>query len=68
MSGVRQQLHCPFCAALILETPVPYMGPYAELETACREHLLDAHSLRWRLHRKFRRAMRVSLQGSPVLP
>lgn len=67
MSIVRQQLICPFCKTVVAETPVPFMGDRAELEKATRDHLISAHPIRWRLHRRFRRAMRVSLQGQPML-
>jgi hypothetical protein len=54
-----QRFVCPFCRETIVETGWPTYD-HDEIEVAVRSHLTQSHPIRWRLSRKFRRAMRLS--------
>lgn len=56
---------CPFCGATVYETDTPFHSA-GEIEIAARTHLLERHPIRWRLSRKFRRAMAQSMRRVPV--
>lgn len=61
--SLRQRFLCPFCPDVIIEVAWPSY-PIVEVEGALRLHLLEKHPVRWRLSRRFRRAMKV-LVASP---
>jgi hypothetical protein len=49
---------CPFCDLVVHETDNP-IWDVVRAEATTRLHLLAHHPIRWRLSRKFRRAMKT---------
>lgn len=47
---------CPFCGVDVIHAFGAY--DHDEVEAELRDHLLEEHPIRWRLSRRFRRAMR----------
>lgn len=60
----REQFHCPLCGAVVITLAFPETAVHPEtVETAVRDHLLEAHPIRWRLNRATRQAI---TQGPPA--
>lgn len=55
----RQRFLCPFCGAVIVETTWPTYD-ILDTEAILVAHIRDRHPFRWRLSRKYRRAIRRS--------